>query len=792
MRGTLPVKPSAFLGVRDAADLVARRDLPDHGDRLPERLDSPLGTQGVAHAPDQTNSLLRRSRRLIRVLSAGNRLDSLPLARVPHRARNPATMRQTLLSLRTGAIEIVEVPTPASRPGHVVIRTRASLVSAGTERMLVDFGRAGLIDKARSQPDKVRQVLDKVLTDGILPTLEAVQAKLDQPLPLGYCNAGIVVAVGPGVTDLAPGDRVVSNGSHAEIVSVPRNLCVKIPARADGSEIPFGDAAFTVLGAIALEGLRLATPTLGERFVVTGMGLVGLLAAQILRASGCHVLGVDLSEGRLAIARGLGIETYLAKPGADPVGVAREWTRGIGVDGVLVAASTESSQPISDAAAMCRKRGRIVLVGVTGRELDRAAFYEKELTFQVSCSYGPGRHDPSYEDHGRDYPIGYVRWTAGRNFEAVLDLIAAGRLDVASLVSHRLPFDGAGRAWDLVSSPGTLGVVLEYPADSLTVTSVPLPAPVPLRPGGPRIAVIGAGNYALRTLLPVLREIGIAPVVIAAPGGLSATLTGRQFGAARATSDVDDAIRSDAVDTVFVLTRHDSHADLVCRALEAGKHVFVEKPLCVTRAELGRIQDAHRAAGRILSVGFNRRWAPQVRQAAHLLGDVVGPRTLLMTLNAGAIPGTHWTQDPAVGAGRIIGEACHFVDLARFLSGAPISAVRASTLRDHADTASIVLEHADGSLSTILYVSTGHPRFPKERLEVFAGGRVIAIENFRRLRAHGWPLRSGGLSLRQDKGHRGMLQAFVDAVRTGGPPPIPFDEIAEVMTATFDAAGVTE
>jgi predicted dehydrogenase/threonine dehydrogenase-like Zn-dependent dehydrogenase len=705
-------------------------------------------------------------------------------------------MKQALLSLRTGGVELVDVPRPVPRAGHVVIRTQSSLVSAGTERMLVDFGRSGLIDKARGQPEKVKQVLDKVFRDGLMPTLEAVQAKLDQPLPLGYCNAGVVVAVGAGISDLAPGDRVVSNGAHAEFVSVPRNLCTKIPLRADGSELPFADAAFTVLGAIALQGVRLAMPTLGERFVVTGMGLVGLLTAQILRASGCHVLGIDFSESRLAIARGFGIETYHATTSGDPVGFAREWSRQAGVDGVLIAASTDSSQPMTDAAAMSRKRGRIILLGVTGLELQRQPFFEKELTFQVSCSYGPGRYDPTYEEKGRDYPLGYVRWTEGRNFEAVLDLIAGGRIEVASLITDRIAFSDAQRAWDLVSAPASLGILLEYNAASDVVepTTIHLSSEraLPAGKAKPAIAVIGAGNYAVRTLLPALRDADVSPVVVAAPGGLSATLTGRAFGAARVTSDIDAAIHADDVDTVMIVTRHDSHADLVCRALAAGKHVFVEKPLCTTRAELARIREVHARANRLLMVGFNRRWAPHTQQAARLLRDVSGPRTAILTINAGEIPASHWTQDPTAGAGRIIGEACHFVDLARSLVGAPFVGVRSSTLRGHADTSSMTLEHDDGSISTIVYVSTGNARFPKERIEVFAGGRIVAIDNFRRLHAHGWPLRSGALSLRQDKGQRDMMKAFVDAVRSGGPAPIAFDEIAEVMTATFDAAGITE
>ncbi len=701
-------------------------------------------------------------------------------------------MKQALLSLKHGTIELIDVPTPRPRAGYVVIRTRASLVSAGTERMLVDFGRAGLVDKARSQPEKVKQVVDKVLSDGLLPTYEAVRAKLDQPLALGYCNAGEVIEVGAGVTDLAPGDRVVSNGSHAEIVLVPRNLCARIPLGTDGREVSDEEASFTALGSIALEGLRLAVPTLGERFVVIGLGLVGMLAAQLLRASGCRVLGIDVADHRVALAQRLGIETYLARPDGDPVGAAMEWSRGGGVDGVLIAASTDSSEPVSQAAAMARRRGRIILLGVTGLELARAPFYEKELTFQVSCSYGPGRYDPSYEEKGRDYPVGYVRWTAGRNFEAVLDQIAAGRLDVNAMISHRVPFSDAAEAWRLVLDPRALGIVLQYSRSGEPPTSTVEVTPKALTRGGPRVAVIGAGNYASRTLLPALQDAGVVPVVIAAPGGLSAALSARAVGAARATSDVEEAIAAPDVDTIFVLTRHDSHADLVCRGLAAGKHVFVEKPLCTTRTELARIREAHRVSGRILAVGFNRRWAPHLQQAAGLLRDVSGPRTILITVNAGAIPGAHWTQDPSVGGGRIVGEACHFVDLVRHLGAAPIMRVHAAALGGHTDTRVITIELADGSIGSITYVSTGHPRFGKERIEIFAGGRIVAIDNFRRMHAHGWPLRAGAMSLRQDKGHRDMVRTFLDAVRNGGPEPIAFDEIVEVMEATFSAAGVVD
>ena len=444
---------------------------------------------------------------------------------------------------------------------------------------------------------------------------------------------------------------------------------------------------------------------------------------------------------------------------------------------------------------MSRKRGRIVLLGVTGLELQRQPYFEKELTFQVSCSYGPGRYDPDYEDKGRDYPIGYVRWTEGRNFEAILDLLAAGRLDVQSLVTDRIPFAEAQRAWDLVSEPRSLGILLEYPservehASTVRLESVRSSPPASsLAQGGPRIAVIGAGNFAARTLLPALAEAGVKPVVIAAPGGLSASLAGRTFGAERVTSDVDAAITAPDVDTVFILTRHDSHADLVCRALAAGKHVFVEKPLCTTLEDLERIKEAYGRANRMLMVGFNRRWAPHTRTAMDLLREVSGPKTIVMTINAGAIPGTHWTQDAVAGGGRIIGEACHFIDLARFLTGSPFTSVHASPLGGHSDSSTITLTHEDGSVSTIHYISTGHPRFPKERIEIFAGGRIIAIDNFRRLHAYGWPMKLPSLPSAQNKGHAPMVIALLDSLKRGVSLVIPSPELYEVAASAIVAA----
>ena len=712
-------------------------------------------------------------------------------------------MKQILQSLKDGATRLAEVPAPRVGAGQLLIHTTCSLVSAGTERMLVEFGKAGWIDKARQQPDKVRMVLDKARTDGVAATIDAVLSKLDQPLALGYCNVGRVAEVGPGVDGWSVGDRVVSNGKHAEVVCVPRNLCARIPDKVSDEQ-----ASCTVLAAVGLQGVRLAAPTLGECVVVTGLGLVGLLTVQLLRAQGCRVLGIDFAPARLELARSFGAEVVNPAAGEDPVAAALAFSRGRGVDAVLIAADTRSSDPVHQAAAMCRKRGRIVLIGVTGLELSRADFYEKELSFQVSCSYGPGRYDPAYEEGGQDYPIGFVRWTEQRNFEAVLDLMAAGRLDVAPLVSHRFALEQAEEAYALLSSnTPTLGMVLQYPAatgdadapdPALARRTVALAAQ-PARAGRGGVAFLGAGNYAGRVLIPAFKAAGADLRTVISGGGVSAVHFGKKYGFAEAGTDGAAMLADPAVDTVVIATRHNAHARQVLAALQAGKHVFCEKPLCLTLEELAGIEDAARQRpGQLLMVGFNRRFAPQVVRMRELLGTVAEPKNLVMTVNAGEIPADHWTQDKAVGGGRIVGEACHFIDLLRHLAGAPIvrhSAVAlgchpALPLRD--DKVSITLEFADGSVGTVHYLANGHKGFPKERLEVFCAGRVLQLDNFRRLRGWGWKGFSRMHLWRQDKGQKACAQAFMDAVRQGGAPPVPLAELVEASRVAIEAVQQVE
>lgn len=698
-------------------------------------------------------------------------------------------MKQILQHLKDGTTEVADVPSPRAGPGQLLIRTSRTLVSAGTERMLVDFGKAGVIDKARQQPDKVRMVLDKIRTDGLMPTIEAVRNKLDQPLPMGYCNVGRVVELGAGVSGFAPGDRVASNGRHAEMVAVPVNLCAKVP-----DTVSDDDAAFTVLGAIALQGIRLVQPTLGETVVVTGLGLIGLVTVQLLKAQGCRVIGLDFDADKLALARRFGADTVDLKEGADPVTAATSYSRGRGVDAVIITASSKSNEPVHQAAQMCRKRGRIVLVGVVGLELSRADFYEKELTFQVSCSYGPGRYDPWYEDKGQDYPVGFVRWTEQRNFEAVLDMLAEGRIDVPPLVSHRFDITQAPHAYAVVGgSEPSLGIVLSYPgsapAEASRARTVALSAPAPGTGGAaPAVSVIGAGNYAGAVLIPAFKASGARLARIASAGGASSVHLGRKFGFSEATTDTAALLADPAADAVVVSTRHDSHAAYVQRALAAGKHVFVEKPLALKISDLDGIAAAARAApGQLVMVGFNRRFAPHVVKMHSLLRGVPGPKSFVMTVNAGAIPHQHWTQDTAVGGGRLVGEGCHFVDLMRFLAAAPIESFHAVRM-DAAtpDTATVTLRFADGSVGTLLYLANGSKAFPKERLEVFAAGRVLQLDNFRRMQGFGWPGFTTMKLWRQDKGQAACAAAFVQAVQTGGVSPIALDELIEVSRVSIE------
>jgi predicted dehydrogenase/threonine dehydrogenase-like Zn-dependent dehydrogenase len=705
-------------------------------------------------------------------------------------------MIQVLQSLSDGRTLLADVPVPSAGGASIVVETRATVLSAGTERMLVEFGRAGLLDKARQQPDKVRQVLDKMRTDGMRATVDAVRAKLDTPIPLGYCNAGIVVEAGSRVERFAPGDRVVTNGAHAEYVRVPHTLAARIPER-----VGFEAAAFAPVAAIGLHGLRLARPTLGETVVVYGLGLIGLLTVQLARAAGCRVIGIDRARDRVALAERWGGVGILAEDGVDVSAVVRERTGGDGADIVLLTLATDTDEPVRAAADMARKRGRLVLVGVTGLRLRREDFYRKELSFQVSCSYGPGRYDPQHEEQGIDYPAAYVRWTEARNFGAVLDLMADGRLDPMPLITHRFGIAEAPSAYDAIAGGGdSLAVVLTYPPkngrpgkESRTVllrgtraateNSDSTPRLPPPASRLPRLAVIGAGNFASRMLIPALAKAGAELDTIASSGGVSAAVVGSSRGFRQATTDAAAVLADPNIDAIAIATRHDSHADWTVRALEAGKHVFVEKPLALSEPELDRVSEALAGSAGVLCVGFNRRCAPMVRETQRLLARRAGPLVVSMMVNAGTLPRDHWTKDRQSGGGRIVGEACHFIDLARALVASPIASMRVTVARAGGspveDIAAMQMGFADGSVAVVQYVANGHRSFPKERIELIWDGAIVHIDNFRRMQGWGIPVPRAMMPKGQDKGHDALAAAFVAAVQGRGPVPIPPDELLE-------------
>jgi predicted dehydrogenase len=707
-------------------------------------------------------------------------------------------MKQLVTDFAKGKTFLAEIPLPSPGPGELLIQSRYSLISTGTERMVVEFGRSSLIKKARSQPAKVKQVLGKVKTDGLLATYDAVRSKLSAPLGLGYCNAGVVIAVGREVAGFKPGDRVVSNGPHAEYFTVGKNLCAKIP-----ENVPDETAAATVAAAIGLQGVRLAEPTLGESVAVIGTGLIGLFTVQILLANGCRVLAIDLSPERLDLAKSFGAETCLASETTDPVAAAMQFSRGLGMDAVLITTATQSNLPIQQSAKMARRNGRIVMTGVAGLNIDRDDFYKKEISFRVSCSYGPGRYDPNYEELGQDYPAGFVRWTEQRNFEAVLDMMAAGKIVVQPLVSQRFDFDAADKAYDaLAKDRKSLAIMLKYGGESQASPSVKLSKPgtaASLRVNASnKIGFIGAGNYASRVLIPAFRKAGANLGTISSKGGFTASLVGQSSGFDEATTNTTALLADDQHSAIVVATRHSSHANFAASALQQGKHVFVEKPLALSHEQLDRIESAHvknqnGGSQPLLMVGFNRRFSPFIIKMKRWLDQVQAPKAIVITVNAGAIPAESWVQEKSSGGGRIAGEACHFIDLLRHLAGSPIKSFEASAmLGSHAaeqlrDTATVTLRFASGTIGTIHYFANGNASYPKERVEIFAGGSISVLDNYRKLTGFG-PGTPKARSFRQDKGQADCAKAFLQAIEGKSPPPIPFDEIMEVSRATIDIA----
>jgi polar amino acid transport system substrate-binding protein len=705
-------------------------------------------------------------------------------------------MRQIVQQQRSGMLQVSEVPVPVLRPTGLLVCTAYSLISAGTERAKVEVAKKNLLGKALARPDQVRQVLQTAQQVGLQATYEKVLSKLEALSPLGYSSAGVVAAVGERVEGFAVGDRVACAGggyaNHAEVAYIPRNLCVRVP---DG--VGLDEAAYATVGAIALQGVRQAAPLLGETVGVIGLGLLGLLTVQLLRAAGCRVVGFDINEPRCALARQLGAD--LATTPADPhvETLARRFSPA-GLDAVILTAATPSNDPIQLAGQLARDRARVVVVGAVGLDIPRAPFYEKELEVRLSRSYGPGRYDAQYEEKGQDYPIGYVRWTEGRNLAAFLDLLEQRKVDVKMLTTHRFPLAAAEQAYELIDGTAHepyLGILLDYELPERPVPQLPDPTPVLVRPalaatGRVGIALLGAGNFAQSMLLPHLRRHSAVRLrAVVTPGGLTARSVAERGGFEVAAADAATALHDPEVKLVIVASRHNSHADLAVRGLQAGKAVYVEKPLALTPQELAAVRAAYEAAtSPFLMVGFNRRFAPLVGALREFLADVQEPLLLQYRINAGYVARDHWTQDPEEGGGRIIGEMCHFIDLLLYLTGQPPVEVMAQALPDQGrynrDNVAVLLRFAGGSTGTITYAANGDRGLDKERLEIFGGGRAAVLEDFRELIL----ARNGKRTTRKsspDKGHRAEMQALVEAVRQGASEPVPFAQAALSMMTTF-------
>ena len=693
-------------------------------------------------------------------------------------------MLQLIQDLNSGETGLIEIPIPKPQSGTVLIKTHRSLVSLGTERMLVEFGKANYLQKARQQPEKVKQVIQKIQSDGLKPTMQAVFRKLGEPIPLGYSNAGEVIAVGEGVNEFKIGDRVVSNGHHAEIVCVPKNLVAKIP-----DEVSFEEASFTVIGAIALQGIRLLNPLFGETIVVTGLGLIGLIAAQLLHAHGCRVIGLDIDDKKLSLAESWGITTLKITPDIDPVAFVKYESQSIGADAVLITASSKSNTIISQAANMCRKRGRIVLTGVIPLNIQRSDFYEKELTFQVSCSYGPGRYDTEYEQKGLDYPISYVRWTEKRNFEAVLHALATKKLLVKPLITEIVPLNDYLQIYGDLKNHQSIASILKYEASVPMDPSIMVGYPKSFKGQKGVIGVIGAGNFTASTILPALSKLNAEIKSIASSKGLSGTILAKKFSIQQSTTNVQSILNDPDIDTVMITTRHHLHANQVIQALKVNKNVFVEKPLGITMIELDEIASVYQKGDASLTVGFNRRFSPFIRDAKQELGTTSAPINVIATMNAGFIPQDHWTQDMEIGGGRIIGEACHLIDLITYLTGSLVSAVVMNALgpnpSGNTDNASILLRYQNGSQGMIQYLSNGNKAYSKERVEIYGQGRTIVIDNYRKSKYYGF--KSSGMRKTQDKGHQELFRLFLQQIRNGGDPIIPFNEIMNTSRTAIAA-----
>jgi predicted dehydrogenase/threonine dehydrogenase-like Zn-dependent dehydrogenase len=708
-------------------------------------------------------------------------------------------MKTVLQNVKTGVIAVEEIPPPIARPGGVVVRNAASLVSAGTEKSVLEFSKANYLQKARQRPDLVRKVLLRAKNEGLWQTYQIVSNLIDQPIQLGYSSAGVVTSVGEGVSDVRVGDRVACAGlfvaTHSEVVAVPRNLMVSVP-----DTVPMEEAAFVALGAIAIQGSRLAPLELGDQICVYGLGLVGMLSVQLALAAGCRVIGVDLDPAKVDLARSMGADAVVAS--AALASTVLQMTGGHGVDKVLMCAATSSNEPIETVPHLTRQKGVLVIVGDVGLDIPRRAYFEKEIDIRISRSYGPGRYDPSYEEGGVDYPYGYVRWTEGRNMSSFIDLVARGRLNVGKLITHRFDVAEALSAYELIEGrirEPYLAIVITYPGVAAAPASVRAPAAVAAASAvsgeGIRIGFIGAGNFAKAFLLPAFAPIPATSVrAVCTAGGVSAATVARKYGAPLATTDAADVFSDAATDLVVIATRHDSHARYVCEGLRNGKAVYVEKPPAITLDELEEIAATYRSlasAGRrpFLAVGYNRRFSPLARVLRDAVRKTVQPLAVIYRVNAGAVPATEWVHDPRVGGGRIVGECGHFVDFISYLAGGPVVSMSAAAITAgtaaKSDIVTLTLGFGDGSIGTVHYFANGDSGLPKEQIEVFGGGVSAQLVNFRSLRLYGVKPNGRTKYLNQMKGFTEEAAAVIGAVRAGAPAPIPFEELYATSKATL-------
>ncbi len=691
-------------------------------------------------------------------------------------------MKQIVQNLKNGKTELIEIPVPKCNANSILIKTTKSLVSIGTEKMLVQFGKGSLISKVKQQPDKIKDVVSKIKTDGIIPTLKAVNNKLDKPIPLGYCNVGVVVDVGSNVLNFKVGDRVASNGAHAEYVVVSENLACKIPKNINDDE-----AVFTVIGSIGLQGIRLLSPNFGETVVVIGLGLIGLISCQILKANGCNVIGFDFDNNKVKLANTFGIDAKNLSTGMNHVKYVLGQTEDVGADGVLIAASNSSNEIISDCANMTRKQGKVVLVGVIGLDIKRSDFYEKEITFQVSCSYGPGRYDPTYENQNIDYPIHYVRWTENRNFNAILKAISNKSIVMKNLISRKIDFEDFNKVYDNINSIKDTAVIFNYNNNTQIEKNKISFFQKDFDDKLPIIGIIGAGNFTSSVILPSLVKNKVQIKTIASSKGLNGSLLAKKFKINESTTDYKLINLDNEINSVIISTQHNTHAKFICESIEYDKMVFVEKPLAINKLELTEIENKLAKSKGWITVGFNRRFSSLSAKLKEYLID--SPMNITITINAGYIPQDSWIQDMKIGGGRLIGEACHFIDLATYFTGSIVNKVCMNSMgvdsNLNSDNFSILLNYNNGSNVAINYFSNGSKNYSKERIEIFQNNSTFIIDNWKKLRAYGVKGFKSKYAL-QDKGHNNQFKKYLFNISNGRGSTISWDEIKNTTLVTFE------